>query len=517
MICGDVGFGKTEVAVRAIFKAVAGGKQVAMLVPTTVLAQQHYLTIVERMSGFPVRVEVLSRFRTAKEQRSVVEETAQGRVDVLIGTHRIASDDVTFKRLGLVVVDEEQRFGVEHKQFFKRMRATADVLTLSATPIPRTLHLSMIKVRDISSLRTPPPGRMRIRTEVVPWDPDLVRKVLLRELEREGQAFFVHNRVVGLDRMAAKLRKLVPEARYGVVHGQMSAGEIEDVMVAFVEHEIDILVCTTIVESGLDIPNANTVIINEADRLGLSELHQLRGRVGRHHTQAYAYLIPRAGTALNEDARRRLKAIEEFSDLGAGFQIAIRDLEIRGAGNILGAQQSGHMASVGYEMYCRLLRSAIKRFANETEPVPPDVDLDLRVPAFIDEAWVGTDPKVKMDVLRTLGGVRDLADRDDVLSELRDRFGDPPPEVFALAELSRIQHGAAAVGVESVARSGEVDGVLFAFRTEVLMTHFLGQCGGRVKFLKDTTLFAGFDGPRHDPEAFLEFVVGLLTHAGARI
>jgi len=516
LICGDVGFGKTEVAIRAAFKAVAAGRQVAVLVPTTVLAQQHHQTFAERMRDFPVRVDMLSRFRTPAEQKAVLEATAAGRVDVLIGTHRIASDDVAFKDLGLVVIDEEQRFGVEHKKFFKRLRATVDVLTLTATPIPRTLHMSMVRLKDISSLRSAPAGRRRILTEVRPYDPAFLRGVIRRELDREGQVFFIHNRVKSIDHTARKLEALVPEARVSVVHGQMPAARIESRMVEFVQGEVDVLVCTTIVESGLDIPRANTIIIHEADRLGLAELHQLRGRVGRHKHQAYAYLIPSPGAGPQGEARRRLKAVEEFSDLGAGFQIAMKDLEIRGAGNILGAEQSGHVAAVGYEMYCRLLRSAVKRFKQEKDPPLPDVDVNLRVPAFISGDYVG-DPKQKMEVLRLLGGVKSEIERDEVLAEVRDRFGPPPAEAFALAELSRIQHGAAELGIEAVTRSSEVDGALLRFRSDLLLRHFLDKSGGRGKYLQERTLFARFPAKIRAPDDVLHFTVGLLLAAGARI
>ena len=516
LVCGDVGFGKTEVAMRAVFKAVVGGKQVGVLVPTTVLAQQHFQTFSERMRDYPVRVEVLSRFLTPGRQRAVIEDTAAGKVDVLIGTHRIASEDVAFKDLGLVIIDEEQRFGVRHKKFFKRLRATVDLLTLTATPIPRTLHMSLVKLKDISSLRTPPEGRLGITTEVVAQDPGFFSRVMRRELEREGQVYFVHNRVKTIQGMARKVREWVPEARVAVVHGQMPAHRIEKRMVDFVLGKVDILVCTTLIESGLDIPSANTIIIHEADRLGLAELHQLRGRVGRHKAQAYAFLIPTPGTSLTEEARNRLRAIEEFSDLGAGFQVAMKDLEIRGAGNLLGAQQHGHIAAVGYEMYCRLLRSAVKRFKNEPEPPLPDVDLDLKVPAYLSPDAI-PDPRQKMEVLRILGSVQTRADRDEALAEIRDRFGPPQPEVQALADLSRIQHGAAGLGIEALSRSNEVSAVLLRFRTDALLTRFLDQSGGRAKFLEDRVLLAHYPGPPASPEAFLDFVLDLLAHAGAKV
>ena len=355
LICGDVGFGKTEVAIRGAFKAAEFGKQVAVLVPTTVLAEQHERTFRSRFRAYPFRIESLSRFKTSAEQREILDELAAGRVDIVIGTHRLLSADIAFKDLGLIVIDEEQRFGVEHKQRLLELRTTADVLTLSATPIPRTLHMAMLGIRDISSLATPPLDRRAIVTEVIPYNQVRLKRAIQRELAREGQVFFVHNRVYNIQSVADDIHKLVPDARIIIGHGQMSPRELERVMLAFVRKEADILVSTTIIESGVDIPSANTMFINDAHRFGLADLHQLRGRVGRSRHRAYCYMLLPDSQRINEDARRRLRAIEDYSMLGAGFRIAMQDLEIRGAGNLLGAEQSGHISTVGYDMYCQLL------------------------------------------------------------------------------------------------------------------------------------------------------------------
>ena len=353
LLCGDVGYGKTEVAIRAAFKAVCGATQVAVLVPTTVLAEQHYETFRDRLSGFPVSIAVLSRFRTKKEQDEIVAGLKAGRIDIVIGTHRLLSADVAFANLGLVIIDEEQRFGVGHKERFKRMRAVVDVLTMTATPIPRTLHMALLGLRDISNLTTPPEGRAAIRTECCRFDPDRVRESILRELDRDGQVYFVHNRIGGLRGLKSRLERIVPEARMAIAHGRMPEKELAGAMRRFLRREIEVLISTTIIESGLDIPSVNTIFVSDADMYGLADLHQLRGRVGRSRHQAYAYFLLPENRRVAPDGEKRLRAIEEASDLGAGFQLALRDLELRGSGNILGAEQSGHIAEVGYDMYCR--------------------------------------------------------------------------------------------------------------------------------------------------------------------
>ena len=402
LLCGDVGYGKTELAMRAAFKVAEAGKQVAILVPTTVLADQHYRTFRERFADYPFRIESLSRFRSGSETKKIVTDIALGSIDVLIGTHRLLSSDVRFADLGLVVIDEEQRFGVEHKEYLKTMRATVDVLTMTATPIPRTLHMALLGLRDISSLQTPPLDRRAIHTEVCQADDELIRQAIGRELARDGQVFFVHNRVHNIESVAEHIQTLAPEARIAIGHGQMPERQLEKTMLRFVRGDIDVLVCTTIIESGLDIPTANTMIINDADRFGLAELHQLRGRVGRYKRRAYCYLLLPARRPVSPVAARRLKAIEEFSDLGAGFQIAMRDLEIRGAGNILGKEQSGHIATVGYEMYCQLLERAVKQLRGEHVVDQRAVHLDLGLEAFIPRQYIPSD-RQRMEIYRRPG------------------------------------------------------------------------------------------------------------------
>ncbi|HEV8377330.1 MAG TPA: transcription-repair coupling factor, partial [Tepidisphaeraceae bacterium] len=430
LLCGDVGYGKTELAMRAAFKAVEFGKQVAVLVPTTVLAEQHYRSFRERMASYPFAIESISRFKSTRQQKDIVKRAGKGEIDILIGTHRLLSKDVNFADLGLVVVDEEQRFGVTHKERLKQMRTTVDVLTMSATPIPRTLHMSMLGLRDISSLTTAPQDRRSVVTEVVPFDKQRIKLAIERELNREGQVYFVHNRVYNILEMADQIQQLVPSARILVGHGQMGEGELEAVMLAFIRHEADILVCTTIIESGLDIPNANTIFINQADRFGLSELHQLRGRVGRWKHRAYCYLLLPADRPVTPVASKRLKAIEEYSHLGAGFKIAMRDLEIRGAGNILGPEQSGHIAAVGYEMYCNLLEEATRQLKNEPKPTRPEAHVDIGLSAFIPKQYIPAD-RQRMDAYRRLSRCTTLEMVAELVNDLKDAYGEPP-RIFSL-------------------------------------------------------------------------------------
>lgn len=449
LLCGDVGFGKTEVAMRAAFKAVDSGYQVAVLVPTTILAEQHHRTFSARMAEFPFTIRSLSRFCTAKEEKQILEGLQSGAVDVVIGTHRLAQHDVTFSNLGLLVIDEEQRFGVEVKERLKALRSVVDVLTMTATPIPRTLHLSLLGLRDISNLETAPADRLAVETRVVRFDAEMIRHAVLRELSRGGQIYFVHNRVHDIERVAQRLREIVPEASIAIGHGQMNEGELERVMIDFVTHKFDILLATTIIESGLDIPNANTIFIDEADRYGLADLHQLRGRVGRYKHRAYCYLLIDPDRHLPTNAARRLRAIEEFSDMGAGFAIAMRDLELRGAGNLLGTQQSGHIATVGYELYCQLLDRAVRKL----KQLPPreliDVNLDLPGNAFLPRNYV-PDLRVKIDLYRRLARVATQSELDELSAELIDRFGPRPAEVDRLLSLAELRIWAHGWGIDDV-------------------------------------------------------------------
>ncbi len=457
LICGDVGYGKTEVAIRAAFKAALGGKQVAVLVPTTVLAQQHYNNFRERMADYPVRVELLSRFRNKREQARVVRELAGGSVDIVIGTHRLLQGDIVFKDLGLVVIDEEQRFGVLHKERFKRFRTMVDVLTLTATPIPRTLYLALAGARDMSTIETPPQDRLPVETIVTGYDERLIRDAVRREMNRGGQVFFLHNRVFDIETAAQKLRQLVPEARIAVGHGQMHADQLEEVMTGFINGESDVLFSTTIIESGIDIPNANTIIIDRADRFGLSDLYQLRGRVGRYKHQAYAYLLLPRHAGLLTDARKRLGAIKQYSSLGSGFKIAMRDLEIRGAGNLLGAEQSGHIAAVGFELYCQLLKRSVGQLKGETPATQVETQIRLDflptgqqdTGAFLPAGYVA-EPQQRIEMYRKLAQAADARALSDLRNEWRDRFG-PVPEPAELAlQVADLKIAAAAKGLSTI-------------------------------------------------------------------
>lgn len=438
LLCGDVGFGKTELAMRAAFKAVDAGYQVAMLVPTTILAEQHVRTFRERMAEFPIRIECLSRFCTPREETEILQGLAEGAIDIVIGTHRLVQPDVRFHNLGLVIIDEEQRFGVEIKERLKSFRQTVDVLTMTATPIPRTLHMALVGLRDISTLRTPPQDRFAVETHVCRFDPHLIRQAVLRELNRHGQIYFVHNRVKDIDAVYRILCQIVPEARIRVAHAQMPDHQLEEIMLAFVRHEFDLLLTTTIIESGLDIPSANTIFIDMAERFGLADLHQLRGRVGRYKHRAYCYLLIHPHQRLNPNARRRLQAIEEYSELGAGFALAMRDLEIRGAGNILGTEQSGHIAAVGYELYCELLEQAVRRLKKLPPATSIDVDVDLPCQAYLPDSYI-PDIRTKIDLYRKLARLTEVAQLTDFAQELRDRFGPLPPPVERLLELHELR------------------------------------------------------------------------------
>ena len=451
LLCGDVGYGKTEVAMRAAFKAVQDGKQVAVLTPTTILCFQHFETFKKRFAQFPIKVEMISRFRTAKEQKAIVEQVETGKVDILIGTHRILSKDIKFQDLGLLVVDEEQRFGVRHKERLKQMRKEIDVLAMSATPIPRTLHMSLVGLRDMSVIETPPKDRMAIQTVVAKFDEKIIRSAVEVELERGGQVYFVHNRVESIYEIASRIQELVPAARVVVGHGQMPETELERVMLAFMHHEYDVLVATTIIENGLDIPLANTMLINRADRHGLSELYQLRGRVGRSNRRAYAYLLIPPETDLTEIARRRLAALKEFSDLGAGFKIAALDLELRGAGNMLGGEQSGHIEAVGFELYTSMLEAAVKEMKGESSDERPATALNLGIPLRIDETYVPEENQRLRLYKKIAGGATDQA-LAEVRAELEDRYGAPPDATVFLLEAARIRLECERLGIAQVDR-----------------------------------------------------------------
>jgi transcription-repair coupling factor (superfamily II helicase) len=463
LLCGDVGYGKTEVAMRAAFKAVMDGKQVAFLAPTTILAFQHQKTLRDRFAGFPVKIETISRFRSKAEQKQVIEDAAAGKLEIVVGTHRLLSKDVQFRDLGLLVVDEEQRFGVAHKERIKQMRKRVDVLTMTATPIPRTLNMSLAGIRDMSVIETPPKDRLSIQTNVLKFDPAVIQRAIRTELERGGQVYFVHNRVESIFSMGSLINRLVPEARLAVGHGQMSEDELERVMVDFVAHKYDVLLATTIIENGLDIPNANTIIINRSDRYGLSQLYQLRGRVGRSDRRAYAYLLIPPEDSLTPVAKKRLAAIREFSDLGSGFRVAALDLEIRGAGNLLGGEQSGHIEAVGFDMYMKLLEQTIKELKGEELEDEVRANVNLRVDLRIDDAYI-PDMNQRLTVYRRMAAVRTAPELDRLMDEVRDRYGPPPASVLNLAEYASIRLLADKIGLESLDREGQL--VVLKFRPD---------------------------------------------------
>jgi transcription-repair coupling factor (superfamily II helicase) len=438
LLCGDVGFGKTELSMRAAFKAVTAGKQVAILCPTTILAQQHFQSFQARMADYPVRLDVLSRFRTKGEQSKIIKRVKEGEIDIIIGTHRLVQPDVGFKDLGLLIIDEEQRFGVEQKEALKRFRATVDVLTLSATPIPRTLHMALLSIRDISVLSTPPFDRLAVLTQVATTDDMRIREAIILELERNGQVFFIHNRVHSIQRVLDRLQAIVPEARFGLGHGQMDPDELEETMLKFINGEIDVLVATSIIENGIDIPNANTLIVDNADQFGLSDMHQLRGRVGRYNRQAYAYfLIPR-DRPLSPESARRLRAIEELSELGSGFKIALRDMEIRGVGNILGREQHGHIRAVGYEMYLQLLEREVKKIRKEPIEEVPEATVSVKVDALVPESTI-PDLPTRVQIYQTIGRARSIKELNDVRRQFIDRFGPTPEPMENLFKIQTIK------------------------------------------------------------------------------
>lgn len=514
LICGDVGYGKTEVALRAAFKAVMDGKQVAVLVPTTVLAQQHFGTFTQRMLPFPVRIEMLSRFRTHAEQQKILEQTAEGQIDILIGTHRLIQSDVVFKDLGLLVIDEEQRFGVTHKEKLKRMRTEVDVLTMTATPIPRTLYMGLTGVRDLSLIQTPPEERLPVLTHVGAMDDKVVRQSILRELDRGGQVFYLHNRVSTIDTIAQRLRDLVPEAKIVIGHGQMADEQLEDVMTAFARGDYDVLLCTTIIESGLDIPNANTIIIDRADMFGLAQLYQLRGRVGRGTNRAYAYFFHPRHNRLNEDARARLQTIAEQTELGVGMSIAMRDLEIRGAGDMLGLRQSGYIASVGFHLYTQLLAQAVQRLKNG-QPMPanitsaPSIAIDVPINAFVPTNFI-SDMNLRMQLYRRLADIQNETQLDAMRSELIDRFGTLPPELEGLLFQLRIKLLAHLANVTAITSDDTQISIRLPYLAEVdraALQHYIGN-GVRVS---RTSVWLPRDANQEDWQARLIRVLGKLA------
>ncbi len=460
LLCGDVGYGKTEVAIRAAFKAVMDGKQVAYLVPTTILAQQQYEAFRDRMKNYPVKVNVLNRFKSTKEKNEILKQLKNGELDIIIGTHRIIQKDIGFKDLGLLIIDEEHRFGVAHKEKIKKLKENVDVLTMTATPIPRTMHMSIVGIRDMSVIYEPPHNRKPVQTYVLEYDEEVIKEAIIKELEREGQVFYLFNRVEGIERKASEISNMVPEARVAVAHGKMTGTELENIMADFIEKKIDVLICTTILETGIDIPNANTIIIEDADRLGLAQLYQIRGRVGRSDKTAYAYITYRKNKLLAEASEKRLKAIKEFTEFGSGFKIALRDLEIRGAGNILGPEQHGHMEAVGYEMYCKLLDEAVREIKGETVLPEVDTQIDLKITAYIPTSYI-ENINQKIEVYQDIANMDKEEQISEIIDELIDRYGDIPKEVMNLLDVARVKILARSLKILNVTQKG--DNVIFEF------------------------------------------------------
>ncbi|MBR1757891.1 MAG: transcription-repair coupling factor [Lachnospiraceae bacterium] len=517
LICGDVGYGKTEIAIRAAFKAVSDGKQVVFLVPTTILAQQHYNTFIQRMKDYPITVEMLSRFRTAKEQKTILERTKKGLVDILIGTHRVLSKSVEFKDLGLLIIDEEQRFGVTHKEKIKQMKADIDVLTLSATPIPRTLHMSLSGIRDMSVLEEPPVDRVPVQTYVMEHSDEMVREAITRELARGGQVYYVYNRVSTIPDMAAAIQKLVPDAAVAFAHGQMKEKELEQIMMDFVAGEIDVLVSTTIIETGLDISNVNTIIIDDADRLGLAQLYQLRGRVGRSSRTAYAFLMYRRNRQLREVAEKRLQVIREYTDLGSGFRIAMRDLEIRGAGNLLGAKQHGHMEAVGYDLYCKMLNEAVRRLKGEEIPEESfETSVDLDVDAFIPPTYIRAEMQ-RLDMYKRMAGIETREEYLDLQEELVDRFGDLPRAVENLLKIALLKAQAHQAFVTQITQKGDTARIYIYKKAKIHVPNlapFLKEHRG-VTLTNDTEPYLTWrmwisDADRKTPDEIFEMLFGFV-------
>ncbi len=482
LLCGDVGYGKTEVAIRAAFKAVMGGKQVAYLAPTTVLAEQQYKEFKDRMSNFGVKVEVLNRFRTPKQQKEIIKRLKLGEVDIIVGTHRILSEDVEFKDLGLLIIDEEHRFGVKAKEKIKQYKTNVDVLTMTATPIPRTLHMSIVGVRDMSVIYEPPYNRKQVQTYVLEYDQEVIKEAITKELERKGQVFYLFNNVEKIMQKANEISLLVPEAKVVYAHGRMTGNEIEDIMEDFIDGKTDILVCTTILESGIDIPNANTIIVENADRMGLAQLYQIRGRVGRSDRQGYAYITYKKDKLLSEVADKRLKAIKEFTEFGSGFKIAMRDLEIRGAGSLLGEVQHGHLEQVGYDTYCNLLDEVVKEIQGEKVVQEIDVQIDLDVTSYIPDEYI-SDSSQKIEIYQDIALCKNEEDIQNIVDEMIDRFGNMPEEIENLLDIARIKNLCKKIGINKV--QGRRKFVLFIFETQELninINELVQKYRNRIKF-----------------------------------
>ncbi len=490
LICGDVGFGKTEVAIRGAFKAVQDNKQVVFLVPTTILAQQHFETFSKRMADYPINVNVLSRFRTPKQQKQTIDGLAKGSVDIVIGTHRVLSKDISFKDLGLVIVDEEQRFGVKHKEKLKSLKENVDILTLSATPIPRTLHMSMSGIRDMSLLEDPPLERMPVQTYVLEYDLDSIKNAINRELKRGGQVYYLHNRVHNIELEVSVLKNILPEANISFAHGQMSERELEKVMHAFLQNEIDVLVCTTIIETGLDISNVNTIIINDSDQMGLSQLYQLRGRVGRSNKTSFAYLMYKKNKVLQEISEKRLQTIKEFTEFGSGFKIAMRDLEIRGAGNLLGAEQHGHVDIIGYDMYCRLLDQAILELSGKKVKEDLETIIDLNINAFISPSYISNESQ-KLEMYKKISLIKTNEDLLDVSDELIDKFGEMPRSVSTLLNIALLKSYATKIGITKISQNSNK--VLIKFSEKNIENLNINS----LRALLESNLNFKFDGSTH--------------------
>ena len=515
LLCGDVGFGKTEVALRAAFKAMLDGKQVAILVPTTVLAWQHYQTAVKRFEHFPIKVELLSRFRKPKEQKAIIRELGRGAVDLIIGTHRLVQKDVAFKSLGLAIIDEEQRFGVATKEKFKELFKGVDVLTLSATPIPRTLNMALSGIRDMSVINEAPLDRHPVQTYVIEYNVGVIAQAISKELRRGGQVYYIHNRIQSIDLTVSRLQELLPDVRFGIAHGKIDEDELSEIWRQLVDREIDVLVCTTLIETGVDVPNVNTLIIEDADRMGLSQLYQLRGRVGRSNRRAFAYFTFRRGKVLSEIAQKRLDAIREFTQFGSGFHIAMRDLEIRGAGSVLSGKQHGHMEAVGYDMYIRLLNEAIAEQKGEAPPPSPeDCLVDISIDAFIPESYI-ENASQRIDAYRKIASITNVQDSRDVIDELIDRYGEPPNAVMGLINVALTRNRALRLKITEIVQRGEKV-FFYIAQPEIAQIKALSSAyKNRIRFVdSDKAHFAVALDKKQQPHELMVQVIDIMSQSG---